>query len=147
MRSTCTLHNSLDTQGRITAALTHGHYLERVRLLNCYETIDILPTTVTAVEVQTEQNIMPLRNIAKMENIRKIAMVGGRVDMQTLMNIMDRSTWLEELDLFEAEITTATAPCRAASKIMEITTIYVKIDGKSVKREDVRKILTNFAEL
>lgn len=135
------MHNSLDIQGRITAALTHGHYLKRVRLLNCYETIDILPTTVTAVEIQTEQDILPLRNIAKMENIRKIAMIGGRVDMQTLIHIMNRSTWLEELDLCEAEITTAAGLCRAASKIMEIITTDVKIDGKSVTREDVNKIL------
>lgn len=135
------MEDAWDTQGVIEGALSRGHYLERVRILNCHEIIQTLPPTVKTVQIHTDCEILAIKNVVKMENVRKIAMIGGRIDMQTLINIMDRTTWLEELDLYKTEITSGQGLCRAAARILNVITNEVKIEGKTVSQDDVRKIL------
>lgn len=135
------LNNSLETQNEILTALTHGHYLAHVRIHNCIDPIISLPTTVTAVELHTEREIPLIKNVVKMENVKKISIIGGRIDMQTSLNIMDRTTWLEELNLFKTSITTNTGLVRAASKIMEIKVEEINISGRPSTQNDVNRIL------
>lgn len=130
-----------ESQDAIERALASGNFIERVRMMGCRQIIKTLPPRTTKVEIHTNHKISAIKNIVSMENVRKIAMVGGRIDMQTLINIMDRTTWLEELDLCGTEITTTQGLCRAAARILTLTATEVKIEDKLVSQEEVNAIL------
>lgn len=129
------------SQDAIERALSGGNYVRRIRVMGCRQIIKTLPPTTTTVEIQTDHKITAIKTVVGMENIRKIAMIGGRIDMQTLINIMDRTTWLEELDLCGTEITTRQGLCRAAARILNLIATDVIIEGKLTSQEEVRAIL------
>lgn len=66
------LNHSLYTQSEILTALAHGHYLAHVRIHNCIDPIISLPTTITSIELHTEHETPLIKNIVKMENVKKI---------------------------------------------------------------------------
>lgn len=140
------MEDAWEGQDDIERALSSGNYIQRIRVMGCREIIKTLPPTTTTVEIHTDHKITAIKNVVGMENIRKIAMIGGRIDMQTLINIMDRTTWLEELDLCGTEITTKQGLCRAAARILNLIATNVNIEGKPVSQEEVRAILYGYPD-
>lgn len=140
------IEDAWEGQEDIERALAGGSHIRRIRIMGCHQTVKSLPPTTTKLELHTNHRIAAIRDVVGMENVRKIAMVGGRVDMQTLINIMDRTTWLEELDLCGTELATKQGLCRAAARILNIIAADVKIEGKMVSQEEVHAIVYGHPE-
>lgn len=134
----------LEEQNIVLDALNRGRYLKKVRVINCHEVIVTLPPTVSTIQIHTEDEILAIREIVKLENVKKIGLIGGGISPQTLSNIMDRTTWLDELDLYRTEISSATSFSRASARILNIITREVKIEGILYSPEDVHKFLYGY---
>lgn len=134
----------LEEQGCVIDALGQGCYLRKVRIINCHEIIVTLPPTIASVQIHTEREILAIKEIAKMENVKKIGLIGGRINVQTMTNIMDRATWLDELDLYGTEITSAAAFSRASARILNVVTNEVKIEGVQYSPNDVHQLLFGY---
>lgn len=124
----------------IMTTLTMSQFITNIRILNCNDTIIQLPISTREVEIHASPNTKAIKEVVKMENIRKIKLINGTIDTETLINTMERETWIENLELINTSIITTTGLCRSA-RILKFTTTNVKINGMNVTHGEVNKIL------
>lgn len=126
----------------ILMALNHGRWLTKLRLMNCRETIHYLPINIREIDIYAlDETVTAIKEIVKLEELRKIRLVNGAVDIRTLFNTTERETWIDELELVRTVITSPSGLCRSGARIYNFITTDVKLNGTPATQEQINQIV------
>lgn len=79
-------------QNDIFMALNNGRWLNKLTIRNCNEPIRYLPISVFEIEIFAGDDVRAIQEIAKLEQLRRISLTGGSLDLKTLVNTMNLET-------------------------------------------------------
>lgn len=133
--------DSWDEQDETLAGLMAGHYIETIFIKGCSQEIKALPQSTRKVSVRADDNCAPLRSIIGNENIKEMALIGGRVDLHTLVKLSERMTMMNKLEFIGCEIENIQYGEGCLKRVREFVTREVTVNGKRLNhREIVEKI-------
>lgn len=127
----------------IMSIIATGQWISRLFIINCPNTIQFIPISVTEIDIEATEEAKAIKEIVKFENIKKINLNGGIIDTQTLTNMTERETLLEELILNNTIITTTAGFCRAMARVTRITANNVILNRELMSNEDIQHLLNN----
>lgn len=128
-------------QHDILMALNHGRWLRKLTIKNCRDTLRYLPISVYDIEIiAVDEEVKAIQEIVKLEQLRRISLTGGTVDLRTLTNTVNRETWIEELEMVHTIITTPSGLCRSGARIYNLKTTAVKLNGVEASHDDIQQL-------
>lgn len=134
-----------DGQTATLSGLMSGKYLTKLFIANCDHDIECLPPTTEEVTIRASRKCHPIRLLVNMENIKKITLIGGRIDARTWTTIADRHTDLETLELIATTVDEWSGAAEAMVKITILDTKNVTVDETECSHEQfIKKIYEKY---
>lgn len=126
-----------DGEKETLAGLMAGKFIEKIYIAGCSHEIGDLPQSTEEIIIRAEENCAAICKVVTQETIRKITMIGGRMDYRTWKTIADRTTKLYELTLIGTKLTDILNAHEAMHKIDHFKTTMTRINEHEKTHEQV----------
>lgn len=138
------IDDSWDDEEETLLGLMAGRFIERIFIYGCSHEIKYLPTSAHSVSVRARGDCTAIRQMVKMENLREITMIGGKMDEPTWVTIGERLTKIRKLELIGTRIECVRFGYRALGRINDFITKGVKLNGEEIGMHDLVRRMREF---
>lgn len=120
----------------ILSTIATAQWITKLNITHCSFPIQFLPVSTTEVIIKATAGARAIKEIIKMESVKRISLNRGTIDSETLSNLLKRETFLEELTLKDTIFTTSIDLRRAMTKVVRIKADNIYLCGETMTDED-----------